>query len=911
MTSAQVRKQFIEFFVAKHGHTFVPSSPVVPMDDPTLLFTNAGMNQFKPIFLGQDKRSYTRAVNTQKCIRAGGKHNDLDDVGRSRRHHTFFEMLGNWSFGDYFKAEAIEWAWDLLTKQWGLDKDRLHVTCFEGIPGVPRDDEAAQLWKKIAGLNDDHVHYLGFKDNFWVMGDTGPCGPCSEIYIDRTPDKSGGKDVGGENPLVTEFWNLVFIQFNRLADGKLEPLPAKHVDTGMGFERICQILQGKMDNYAIDLWAPYFSAIADVAHKTYAGTFPSSDVGGGSSDSESRQLQTDIAFRAVADHVRMATFSITDGAVPSNKKRGAVLRSVIRRGVRFGYQVLEIREPFMHKLVPLVTNSMGEAFPELKSNPARTAQIIKEEEEAFISVIDRGLRVFEDAASAAGTRPGKVFVGSDIFNLHATLGFPADMTMQLARERGLTPDAAEYEQLWTKHVEVSKSDKKHIQVAVDLGAFAKTDDSYKYHGFTTEGTICGWVAADKAIATGRLEEDQEAALILDRTTFYAEQGGQVGDVGHIQTSTGRFDVSATERKGDWVLHIGVVAEGCIEAHQRAEVRVDVRRSDTMRNHTSTHLLNWALRRVLATEVDQKGSLVDNDKLRFDFSHNQALSSDQIAQVERLVNEKIYANVPVSSTIMPLAEAKALSGVRAVFGEKYPDPVRVIAIGTTDPRSDAGPQYSIEFCGGTHLSSTGQAGFFKVTGEEAVGKGVRRITAVTGRAAVEYVQQLEAEARAVQQAVGASIADAPKRIATMQDEIRTLKKKLASGAGTGVDPIAAAGKLLDAAPAIGPGKLVIGEILGAAPEQLLQAMDSLKKKAPSHAVLIASVSDDKVNFVASVSDDIIKLGLKAGDWIREAAKVTGGGGGGRPQMAQAGGKDPAKLGEALEAAKAFVGKAVKA
>ena len=909
MTSSDVRRQFIEFFVNKHGHTFVPSSSVVPHDDPTLLFTNAGMNQFKPIFLGEEKRSYSRAANTQKCIRAGGKHNDLDDVGRSRRHHTFFEMLGNWSFGDYFKAEAIEWAWELLSKEWRLDKDRLHVTCFEGGDGVPRDEEAAQLWRKIAGLDDSHIHYLGFKDNFWMMGDTGPCGPCTEIYIDRTPDKSGGKDVGGENPLVTEFWNLVFIQYNRYADGKLEPLPARHVDTGMGFERICQIIQGKTDNYAIDLWQPFFAGISDIASKKYTGVFPSADVGG-ASDLMDKQLQTDIAFRAIADHLRMAAFSITDGAVPSNKKRGAVLRSVIRRAVRFGYQVLDIREPFMHKLVPIVTASMGDAFPELRGSAERTATILKEEEEAFLSVIDRGLRVFDDAADAAAKRPGKVFLGSDIFNLHATLGFPSDMTMQLARERELTPDQPEYEKLWEQHVQISRSDKKHIQVAVDLTQFAKTDDSHKYHGMTTEGTIIGWIANDQAVNAGRLEEDQVAALLLDRTTFYAEQGGQIGDIGIIQSSTGRFEVTATERKGEHVLHIGQVLEGHIQAHQQCEVQVDIRRSDTMRNHTTTHLLNWALRRVLGGHIDQKGSLVDNDKLRFDFSHSQALSSEETAQVERLVNEKIYSNVSVSATVMALADAKTMPGVRAMFGEKYPDPVRVIAIGTTDPRQHAGAEYSIEFCGGTHLSSTGQAGFFKIIGEEAIAKGVRRITAVTGRAAVEYMQQVESQIAAVQQALGVGIADAPKRIVALQDDIKTLRKKLAAGAGLGVDPIVAAGKLLDAAPTLGPGKLIVGEIPGATPEQLLQAMDSLKKKATSYAVLIASVSDEKVNLVAACSDDLIKAGLKAGDWIREAAKVTGGGGGGRPQMAQAGGKDPTKLNEALDVARAFAEQNVK-
>ena len=440
--------------------------------------------------------------------------------------------------------------------------------------------------------------------------------------------------------------------------------------------------------------------------------------------------------------------------------------------------------------------------------------------------------------------------------------------------------------------------------------FAKTDDSLKYQGLTTEARVAGWVTETDSVRSGKLAEDQQAALLLDRTTFYAEQGGQVSDIGFIQTATGRFEVTAAERKGEHVLHWGHVAEGHIEAGQRGEVQVDLRRSDIMRNHTTTHLLNWALQKVLGGNIEQKGSLVDPDKLRFDFSHTQAVSADEIVQVERLVNEKIYSDLPVSATVMPLAEAKAIAGVRAVFGEKYPDPVRVIAVGTVDPRKSAGAEHSIEFCGGTHLSSTGQAGFFKIIAEEAVAKGVRRITAVTGRAAVEYVQKLEADVRLVQQALSVSLPDAPKRVAALQDEIKALKKKLATGGGAGGDPIAVAGKILEVAPAIGPGKLIVGEIPGAANEQLLQVMDSLKKKSPSHAILVGSVSDDKVSFVAAVSDDLIKLGLKAGDWVREAAKVAGGGGGGRPEMAQAGGKNPAKLGEALEVAKTFAAGKVK-
>ncbi len=501
--------------------------------------------------------------------------------------------------------------------------------------------------------------------------------------------------------------------------------------------------------------------------------------------------------------------------------------------------------------------------------------------------------------------------GKDAFDLHTTFGFPVDLTTQLAVERGLTVDRDEYEQLLESFKKKSgEGRKQHVQVAVDLGSFAKTDDSLKYQGFTTEGTIVGWVTETQAVRGGRLEEDAQAAVLLDRTTFYAEQGGQAGDVGTIQTATGRFDVTATERKGDWVLHWGAVTEGHIEVHQRAAVSVDVRRSDTMRNHTATHLLNWALRTVLGDHIEQKGSLVDPEKLRFDFSHPQSLTQEQIAQVERLVNEKIYADLPVYATITPLAEAMKIAGVRAMFGEKYPDPVRVISIGTNALDKQEAAEHSIEFCGGTHLRHTGEAGFFKIIGEEAVSKGVRRVTAVTGRGAVEFVQKLDASVRTVQQSLSVPIDDAPQRIAALQDEIKQLKKKLQAGGGAKGDPVALAGKLLESAPDLGGGKLIVGEIPGASDEQLRAAMDSLKKKAGSYGILLASSEDDKVTFVSAVSDDLIALGLKAGDWVRQAAKVAGGGGGGRPQMAQAGGKDPAKLPDALEAARVFASGAVK-
>jgi alanyl-tRNA synthetase len=889
-SSKDIRRQFIEFFTEKHGHTYVPSSPVVPLDDPTLLFTNAGMNQFKPIFLGQEKRDYVRAVNTQKCIRAGGKHNDLDDVGKDTYHHTFFEMLGNWSFGDYFKAEAIQWAWELLTKVWGLDKSRLHATVFMGDPaeGLEADREAAELWRKVTDINPDHIHLGNKKDNFWEMGNTGPCGPCSEIHIDLTPDKSGARLVNGGDPRVMEIWNLVFIQFNRGADGKLQPLPARHIDTGMGFERICAVIQQTGSNYDTDVFSPLMSAIGDLAGAKYG---------------RSLEDPKDIAFRVVADHLRMSSFAIADGGIPSNKGRGSVLRSVIRRAVRYGYQEFKLREPFMHRLVPALVDQMGDVFPELRQRAQAVQEILRGEEADFLEVIDRGLEAFEDAARRAAAHGGR-FGGEDLHHLHSTLGFPADMAMQLARDRGLTPDVEAYERIVAKFKEESgRGRKQHHQIAVDLTVFPKTDDSHKYTGLSTEATVAGFVTETNAARAGRLREDAEAALVLNRTTFYAEAGGQVGDVGTITTATGRFDVRGTERKGDVVLHWGEVAEGHIEVGQQALVSVDSSRHDTMRNHTATHLLNWALRKVLGDHVDQKGSLVDAEKLRFDFSHDKAVTPQEIAEVERLVNEKIYADLPVSATIMPLAEAKKLPGVRAVFGEKYPDPVRVISIGTEDPRRESGIDNSIEFCGGTHLRRTGEAGFFKIVEESAVSKGVRRLTAVTGPAAVRHVQSLDAAVRQITQTLSAPLDQVPARIAALQEEIKSLKKKLATGGAAGAqDPKAFADSLVSAPP--GP---IVAEYKSATPEQMLAAIDSIKKRRPAYAVLLASAGEDKVSFVAAVSDEIIAKGLKAGDWVKEAAKPTGGSGGGRPNLAQAGGKDPSKLAEALEAAKAAAAK----
>ncbi len=726
LTSAQIRQQFLDFF-KQHGHTIVPSSSVVPLDDPTLLFTNAGMNQFKPYFLGTQKPPYPRAADTQKCIRAGGKHNDLDDVGKDTYHHTFFEMLGNWSFGDYFKREAIEWGWQLLTGVWGLPKDRLHATVFEGSPdeGVPRDDEAFELWKTVTDIDPSHIHWGNKKDNFWEMGDTGPCGPCSEIHIDKTPDRSGAALVNKGTQDVIEIWNLVFIQFNRNPDRSLTPLPARHVDTGMGFERVTAVIQGKDSNYDTDVFTPLFDAIRQVTGAPpYTGKL---------------QDHRDTAYRVIADHIRTLTFALTDGAVPSPDGRGYVLRRILRRAERYGRQYLGTKAPFLVRLVPTVVERMGVVFPELRRSPDRVAAVIQDEEESFIRTLDRGIGLFREAAERARHK-GNRLTGEDAFKLHDTYGVYIDITEQMAAEEGLSVDRDEYEDIVCQRKAKDREGRKRIVITAVQGEVPRTDDSPKFGPTTTTASVVGWVKDSKVVRTGKLQPGDEVGLLSDRTNFYAEQGGQVGDSGVIRTATGSFEVDDTQKLGDAVLHLGRVTAGTIEPGQPATLEVGGDRPHTMRNHTATHLLNWALREVLGEEVHQKGSLVDADKTRFDFTHDKPLTPEEIARVERLVNEKIYADLPVTPTTMPLAEAHKLPGVRAVFGEKYPDPVRVLMIGAASP-AEVTRQHSIEFCGGTHLGHTGQAGFFKVVSQEGVAKGVRRVTAVTCRGAVAAVQNL--------------------------------------------------------------------------------------------------------------------------------------------------------------------------
>jgi alanyl-tRNA synthetase len=890
-----IRKQFIEFFADKHGHTFVPSSSVVPLDDPTLLFTNAGMNQFKDVFLGTGSRPYRRAVDTQKCIRAGGKHNDLDDVGKDTYHHTFFEMLGNWSFGDYFKKEAIAWAWELLTQVWGLDKARLHATVFEGSSdeGVPRDDEAFEFWKTQTDIDHSHIHWGSKKDNFWEMGDTGPCGPCSEVHYDRTPDRSGGGLVNAGRPEVIEIWNLVFIQFNRAADRALTPLPAMHVDTGMGFERITSILQNRPGNYDTDVFTPIFAAIQEVtAAPAYTGKL---------------EDLKDTAYRVVADHIRTLTFALTDGAQPSNEGRGYVLRRILRRAERYGRQYLGTSKPFLCDLVPAVVEVMGGAFPELRRDPAKVIEIIRSEESQFLDTLDRGIRMFQEAVARAQDAGSKTISGPDAFKLHDTYGLYIDITEQMASESGLNVDRPGFEAEMDKAKEKARGARKKLEVSAVSGDLPKTDDTLKYKGLIAKAKVVGWTKDNLVGTSGKLLPGDQVALLLNKTNFYAEQGGQVGDKGTIKTATGTFEVEDTQRLGDSVLHVGRVAEGAIKIGQSATLEVSFVRADTMRNHTATHLLNWALRKVLGEHIEQKGSLVDPSKTRFDFAHHEPLTTEQIAEVERLVNERIYADLPVTPVYKPLAEAKQIAGVRAVFGEKYPDPVRVLLIGVKKPE-EATLENSVEFCGGTHLTHTGEAGFFKIVSQEAVGKGVRRLIAVTGKEAVATVQRLSS---VVDQLVGrfnCKPEEVPARIDSLQEEIKKLQQQLKKGAAA--DLLGAAEKLLAQAVQVDGATVIVGEMPPGPEEQLRNQIDRLKQKAGSAVVVVGWRDDGKVGLIAAVTDDLVKRGLHAGKLVGQVAKVVGGGGGGKPSMAQAGGKEPGKLPEALELAHSLAAQQIR-
>jgi alanyl-tRNA synthetase len=904
MKASEVRQSFLEFFADK-GHRIVPSSPVIPHGDPTLLFTNAGMNQFKDVFLGQGTREYVRAADTQKCIRAGGKHNDLEDVGRDTYHHTFFEMLGNWSFGDYYKPEAIAWAWELLTGVWGLEKQRLYATVYE------TDDEAATLWPKVTDIHPSRVLRFGRKDNFWEMGETGPCGPCSEIHIDLTPDLSGGSLVNAGDPRVMEIWNLVFIQNNRNERGELEPLPAKHVDTGMGFERVTAVLQGKSSNYDTDIFVPIMEAISGITGKPYEG--------------EANQ----VAMRVIADHIRMLTFAIADGALPGSDKRGYILRRVLRRAARFG-RTLGMREPFLHRVPEAVIAIMGHAFPEITEKRGHVERVIRTEEESFDLTLDRGIELFESVAERIGH--STVFPGEDAFRLHDTYGFPIDLTQLMAEERGLKVDVARYRQLMEEQQDRARTAAR-AETPAGLPELLVSPASAERSMFV------GYDAMEVEAVVLEVMEDR--FVVLDRTPFYVASGGQIDDVGVLEGDGFLAEVLRSMKRDQRVIHEVRVSRGSLAAMRgrRVAARVDAaRRLDIQRNHSATHLVHEALRRVLGTHVHQQGSLVAPDRLRFDFPHFGKVTLPEIRAIEEMVNAKIGEAVPVRTDAdLPIEKARVIPNVKMFFGDKYGDTVRVV---TMDDR------YSVEFCGGTHVRSTAEIGLFKIVSEVGIASGVRRIEAVTGAGVRAYI---DGQAGKVREADG--------RLAELLEEIRALERLLPTDAplrppalppaltlpsdersalglvGTALaereqaieeatriahdlkktvsrSKVVSAGSDIDAlllsAVTAGGVRVAAGRVDATSMDELKALGDALRLKLGSGVGVLGSVIDGKAALVCVVTDDLLKRGpLQAGKLVGELARRVGGGGGGRPHLATAGGKDAAKLDQTLQEVPAVV------
>ncbi|MGH8054197.1 MAG: alanine--tRNA ligase [Stenotrophomonas sp.] len=865
-TTSQIRSDFLEFFKSK-GHTIVPSAPLVPGNDPTLLFTNSGMVQFKDVFLGAEKRSYVRAVDVQRCLRAGGKHNDLDQVGYTARHHTFFEMLGNWSFGDYFKKDAIAWAWELLTQVWKLPAERLLVTVYHN------DDEAFALWRDMVGIPESRIVRIGdnkgapyASDNFWQMADTGPCGPCTEIFFDHGDHIAGGPpgspDEDGDR--FIEIWNLVFMQFDRQPDGTLVPLPAPCVDTGMGLERLAAILQHVHTNYEIDLFQALIRKASELT---------------GTADLENKSL------RVIADHIRACSFLIVDGVLPSNEGRGYVLRRIIRRALRHGW-MLGVRQPFFNKLVPILVEQMGEAYPELPAQADTVVRALQAEEERFAETLDAGMKIFDDVASKVSDG---VIPGADAFRLYDTYGFPVDLTADIARERGMTVDMAAFEASMEQQREMARAAGKFgggVQLPADLVATLSPTVFQGYDKLQGDG-----LKVVALIKDGRpvdaVQAGDEVIVFTAQTPFYAESGGQVGDTGVLSGAGVNVEVTDTQKfAGQFHGHVGRVGQGNLKIGDVLSGSVDAaRRSATILNHSATHLLHAALREVLGTHVQQKGSLVAPDRLRFDFAHFQPISVEELALVERKVNEQVRANNAAEVHNMGMQEALDF-GAMALFGEKYGENVRVLKMG----------EYSTELCGGTHVSRTGDIGLFKITSEGGVSSGVRRIEAVTGQGALDYVADEEHRLHEAAQLLGGSAGDVVDKIRQLGDrqkklerELEALKAKVASGATADL-----AGSAVDVAGV----KVLAVRLEGFDAKALREAVDRLRQQLGDAVILLAGVQDGKAALVAGVNGSAMGK-VKAGELLAHVAGQIGGKGGGRPDMAQGGGEDGPKLVAALE------------
>ena len=854
MNTAEIREAFLQYFEGQ-GHTRVASSSLVPIDDPTLLFTNAGMNQFKEAFLGLETRAYQRAVTAQKCVRAGGKHNDLENVGYTARHHTFFEMLGNFSFGDYFKQDAIRFCWDFLTQTLKLPPERLWVTVHLS------DDEAAKIWIEEIGVDPNRLSRLD-EDNFWQMGDTGPCGPCSEVFYDHGPDVPGGPpgSEGDDLDRYIEIWNLVFMQFNRDASGELHPLPAPSVDTGMGLERIAAVLQGVHSNYEIDLFQ---ALIASVAHVL------------GVSDREDKSL------RVIADHLRSSAFLVADGVLPGNEGRGYVLRRIIRRAIRHGNK-LGASEPFFASLVPELSRQMAEAYPQIEEQRETIMAALLGEEEQFARTLDNGMAILEEALDGItdGVIPGNV-----VFRLYDTYGFPVDLTNDIARERGLTLDLDGYER---EMAEQRQRSQDHAGFKVDYSQTLKLEGETRFLGYEqdqAEGSVVALLVDGQLVEI--LEEGASGIVVLDQTPFYGESGGQVGDCGRLEAASAGADVSDTTKAQGHHLHHVTVTQGSIRVGDRLQATIDSGLRDRTRlNHSATHLLHEALRRELGDHIVQKGSLVDSQRLRFDFSHNAPVSAEALAAITEMVNDQVRRNAAVSTDIMDM-DAAIEAGATALFGEKYGEQVRVLTMGSD--------RFSVELCGGTHVSRTGDIGLFWITGESGIASGVRRIEAVTGAAALAQVASLSEQMTGVCAALKASPDTAASRVESLRAEVRELEKesarlrqKLAASSG---------GDLTQEAIEIAGIKVLAAQVDGATAATLRDTLDQCKNKLGTGAVLLAAVEGDKIALVAGVTSDATDR-IKAGDIIKHFAGELGGKGGGRPDMAQGGGSDIAALPAAL-------------
>ncbi|MET3625061.1 alanine--tRNA ligase [Burkholderia ambifaria] len=870
MKAAEIREKFLKFFESK-GHTIVRSSSLVPGNDPTLMFTNSGMVQFKDVFLGTDPRPYSRATTAQRSVRAGGKHNDLENVGYTARHHTFFEMLGNFSFGDYFKHDAIRFAWELLTTVYQLPKEKLWVTVYQ------EDDEAYDIWAKEVGVPTERIIRIGdnkgaryASDNFWTMGDTGPCGPCTEIFYDHGPDVWGGPPGSPEEDgdRYIEIWNLVFMQFNRDAQGNMTRLPKQSVDTGMGLERLAAVLQHVHSNYEIDLFQNLIKAAARVTEI--------SDL-------------TNNSLKVIADHIRACSFLIVDGVIPGNEGRGYVLRRIVRRAIRHGYK-LGRKGSFFHKLVADLVAEMGAAYPELKEAEQRVTDVLRQEEERFFETIEHGMSILEAALADVEAKGGKVLDGELAFKLHDTYGFPLDLTADVCRERGMTVDEPAFDDAMARQREQARAAGKFKATqGLEYSGAKTTFHGYEEIAFDDAKVVALYVDGS---AVNEVKAGQDAVVVLDHTPFYAESGGQVGDQGVLANAATRFAVADTLKvQADVVGHHGTLEQGTLKIGDVLRAEIDAhRRARTQRNHSATHLMHKALREVLGAHVQQKGSLVDAEKTRFDFAHNAPMTDDEIRRVEQIVNNEILANAPGIVRVMPYDEA-VKGGAMALFGEKYGDEVRVLDLG-----------FSRELCGGTHVHRTGDIGFFKIVVEGGVAAGIRRVEAITGDNAVRYVQELDARVNEAAAALKAQPSELTQRIAQVQDQVKSLEKelgalksKLASSQGD---------ELAQQATEVGGVYVLAATLDGADAKTLRETVDKLKDKLKSAAIVLAAVEGGKVSLIAGVTPDASKK-VKAGELVNFVAQQVGGKGGGRPDMAQAGGTEPANLPGALAGVKGWV------